>query len=226
VGVAGDSVSSLYDYSGSLKPNRAVVYYLAPPVEKRAIFNGFVVRMKGNSGTARFRLQKALEEATAGEAHFQISSAQEEMDRILLGYRCLTAIEGFLGAIALLMTTFGVFGMLSFVVTQRKKEFGIRMALGADKARVTGMVLRQSVRIASAGAILGAALALVAARVLEQAVRRPDMQAPLFDADSYAFDPTGYAAGVLIVIAAALAASWIPARKAVNLDPARTLHCD
>jgi predicted permease len=226
VGVAGDSITELYDYTGALNPNRTVVYLLAPPIEKHAYLNGMIVRMKGNPGAARLLLQKAIEETTPEEKHYQISSAQEEMDRILLGYRVLTTLEGFLGAMALLMTAFGVFGMQSYMVAQRKKEFGIRMALGADKARIIGMVLRQSLRLAAAGSVLGAFLALAVARVLAQSVRTPEMQAPLFNADSYAFDIGGYVAGVLVVIAAAMAASWIPARKAVNLDPARTLHCD
>jgi ABC-type antimicrobial peptide transport system permease subunit len=120
---------------------------------------------------------------------------------------------GFLGTLALLLTTSGVFGMLSYVVAQRRREFGIRMALGADKAHVTRMVLRQSLRLAAAGSALGALIALAVSRLLVHSIP----QFRLYDAG-------GYAAGVLIVLAAALAASWIPAKRAVNLDPARTLH--
>jgi putative ABC transport system permease protein len=105
--------------------------------------------------------------------------------------------------------------MLSYVITQRRKELGIRMALGAGKACVTGTVLRQSLGLAAAGSVLGALVALAVARLLLQFIHKVEF-----------FDVGGYAAGVLLVIAAALAASWIPARRAVNLDPARTLHCD
>lgn len=216
VGVASDSVYEIYDSTGALKPNRAVVYFLSPPIEKNLIFGIIVVRMKGNPDAARLLLQKTLEETTPGEIYFYISSAQQEFDNYLYPFRAIAAIAGFLGAVALLMTTSGVFGMLSYVVTQRRKEFGIRIALGAGKARVTGMVLRQSLRLAAAGAVLGALVALAVARVLAHFVQQ---RFALFDAG-------GYAAGVLLVIAAALAASWIPATRAVNVDPARTLHCD
>jgi predicted permease len=226
VGIAGDSVTELYDYTGALEPNRAVVYFLAPPVSQHVYLDDLLVRMQGNAAVTRLSLQKALDEATPGEMYYEITSAKEEMNRILFSYRFLAALEGFLGAMALLMTALGVFGMQSYMVAQRKKEFGIRMALGADKGRVTGMVLRQSLLFTVTGSLLGSLLAMAVARLLEQSFRRPDSQSLLWDADSYAFDPGGYAAGILIVIIAALAASWIPAKKAVNLDPARTLHCD
>jgi predicted permease len=226
VGIAADSVSELYNSTGELKPNRTVVYFLAPSLEKRKHLNSIFVRMNGNPGAARLILQQALDETTPGEMDYEISSAQEEMDRVLFSYRFLAVLEGFLGVIALLMTAFGVYGMLSYMVTQRRKEFGIRIALGADKIRVTGMVLRKSLWLAAAGSVLGSLLALAVAQVLARAVRTPDMRATLFDADGYAFDASGYAVGVLIVIAAALAASWIPTRKALNFDPARILHCD
>jgi ABC-type antimicrobial peptide transport system permease subunit len=115
----------------------------------------------------------------------------------------------------LLLTASGIFGMLSYVITQRKKEFGIRIALGAGNARVTGMVLRQSLRLSIAGSLLGALVALGVARVLSHFIQKMDF-----------FDASGYAVGVSVVIAGALAASWIPVRRAIKLDPARTLHCD
>jgi ABC-type antimicrobial peptide transport system permease subunit len=218
VGIAGDSVFDVYDHTG--KPNRAVVYFLAPPALKRqnsADFNidFIVVRMKGNPDTSRRLLEKTLEETTPEGMYFQVGSPQDQLNRFLYPYRTITAIGGLLGGLALLLTTSGIFGMLSYVITQRRKELGIRMALGAGKACVTGMVLRQSVGLAAAGCGLGALTALAVARLLSHFTNKVEF-----------FDAGGYAAGVLLVIAAALAASWLPARRAVNLDPARTLRCD
>ncbi len=216
VGVAGDSVFQIHDFSaGALNKNQGVVYFLGPSREKRVNFPTIVVRMKGDPDAARRLLQKELEETTPGAMHFKISSAQQELDIHLYRYFAIAAITGFLGTMALLMTTSGIFGMLSYLVTQRRREFGIRIALGAGKARVTGMVLRQSLRLVVAGSVLGTLVALAVARVLAHSVNQFDL-----------FNAGGYAAGVSIVIAAALAASWIPARKAVNLDPAKTLHCE
>lgn len=217
VGIAEDSVFEVWDPS---RPNRAVVYFLAPPARKRhnpvnLNFDMIIVRMKGNERAARLLLEKTLEEVTPAGMYFQIVSPQEQLDRFLYPYRAVTAIGGFLGGLALLLTTSGIFGMLSYVITQRRKELGIRIALGAGKARVTGMVLRQSLQLAAAGSVLGALIALGLARVLSHFIQKMDF-----------FDFGGYAAGVLLVVVAALAASLIPTRRAVNLDPARTLHCD
>jgi predicted permease len=213
VGVAADSVFEIVDWQVAPDPqHQAVVYFLGPSAEKHVSFDTIVVRMKGNPGAARLLLQKALAETTPGETHFKISSARDEWDVNLWPYSALAGIAGFLGAIALLMTMSGIFGMLSYMIMQRRKEFGIRIALGADKACVTGMVFRQSLKLAASGSVVGAFLALAVTRVLAS--------------NFYLFNAGGYAAGVLVVLAAALTASWIPARKAVNLDPARTLRCD
>jgi predicted permease len=223
-GIAADSVYDLYDSTGAPKPNRALVYEVIPltnwispkklgPLE--APFSRILVRMKENSGVARRLLQKMMEEATQGNTDFEILSAQDQLNRFLYPYRALAAIAVFLGALSFLLTGSGVFGMLFYVVTQRRREFGIRIALGAGKASVTGMVIRQSLRLATAGSVLGALAALGAARLASQYVYQINL-----------FDAFGYVMGLLMVIIVALAASWIPARRAVNLDPARTLHCD
>jgi predicted permease len=224
VGVASDSVFDLNDSTGAPKPNRALLYEVTPLTEWLSAkpsspltdpSSPIVVRMKGNPGIARLLLQKTMEDATPGDTHYQILSAQDQLDRFLYPYRALSVISGFLGVLAFFLTASGVFGMLSYVVTQRRKEFGIRIALGAGKASVTGLVLRQSLRLAAAGSVLGALAALAVARVMSHHINQIDF-----------FDAGGYAMGILLVIAAALVASWIPARRAVNVDPVRTLHCD
>ena len=213
VGVAADSVYELVDLTRFPAPeHQAVVYFLGLPIEKNAILGSIIVRMEGNPDASRVLLQKALEPVTPGETHFTIASARDEWDANRWPYLALAAITGFLGALALLMTMAGVFGMLSYVITQRRREFGIRIALGADKARVAGIVLRQSLRLAVAGSLLGSLLAFCVTRVLAS--------------QFYLFSAGGYLTGLLIVVAASLVASWIPVRKAVNLDLARTLHCD
>jgi ABC-type antimicrobial peptide transport system permease subunit len=109
----------------------------------------------------------------------------------------------------------GVFGVSSYAVTQRRKEFGIRIALGAGEAGIMGLALRQSLRLAAAGAALGTLAALAVARVIAHTLTQMDL-----------FDTAGYAGGVLVVMAAAVAAAWIPARRAVKVDPMVALRCD
>jgi predicted permease len=213
IGIAADSV---FEFStNSSKPDQTLVYFLAPPMEKQLSLPTIAVRMKGNPDNANLLLQKELNDIASGDKQFKILPARQELDIYLTRYLLLAEIGGLLGAMALLMTVSGIFSMLSYVVTQRRKEFGIRMALGAGKTHVTGMVLRQSLQLAAVGSVLGVLIALAVGRVLAHSMIQLDL-----------FDASGYTAGVLIVIFAALAASWIPVRRAVNVDPARTLHCE
>ncbi len=140
----------------------------------------------------------------------------EEMLRLrVYPFQALFAITGFLGGLALLMTVSGIYGVLSYVVSQRRKEFGIRMALGADTRAITRSLLRQTLRLAGMGAALGALLALGVARLIAHQIRPLEV-----------FDLRGYVGGIAVVIAAAIAASLVPTRRAVRIDPAESLRCE
>ena len=89
------------------------------------------------------------------------------------------------------------------------------MALGADARAVVGSLLRQTLRLAGTGAALGALLALGVARLIAHEIQPVDV-----------FNLRGYAGGIALVIAAAVAASWVPVRRAVRIDPAETLRCE
>jgi ABC-type antimicrobial peptide transport system permease subunit len=198
--------------NGANGPTRALLYF--PTGLKTKDYASLVVRMKGNPESARRAIEQAVEEVAPNEG--TVSSTKERLDRYFYPFRALAAIAGFLGALALLLTVSGVFGVSSYAMTQRRKEFGIRIALGAGEARVMGLALRQSLRLAAAGAAMGVLAALAVARVIAHSLMQT------IDV----FDLGGYAAGVLVVIAAALAAAWVPARRAVRVDPIVTLRCD
>ncbi len=124
----------------------------------------------------------------------------------------LTLLSGF-AAIALVLASVGIYGVMSYVVRQRTRELGTRMALGATRRDVTWLVLRSGGRIAAAGAALGAAAGLVASRVLD----------PVLFATSRT-DALAIAASAAVLSLATLAACLVPARRAARLDPARTLR--
>jgi predicted permease len=212
VGIAKDAVHELDESAGIPKPNRMAMYKVLPSTGE---FLTMVVRMKGGARTAKSLLLKTLEEATPGEGHFRISAANDQLDKFFYPYRVLVAVAGFLGLVSFFLIVSGIFGMLSYLVTQRRKEYGIRIALGAGRARVMLMVLRQTLQLTVVGSALGLLLSLGVARIMSHYVHAIDF-----------FDVRGYIFGLFIVIVAALAASWIPVRRAVNLDPISTLHCD
>ena len=129
----------------------------------------------------------------------------------------LVAHRKFVHVIALLLTLSGIYAVLSYVVAQRTKEIGIRMAMGASARAVTGLVLGQCLRLAVIGIAAGAALALAAARLLSSITA---------DLNANVFDRVAYAGAVAVVLAACLAAAFVPARRAARIDPITTLRYD
>ncbi len=113
-----------------------------------------------------------------------------------------------IGAIALLLTLISIYGVLSYVVAQRTKEIGVRMALGASVRSVVGQVVRQSCRYAVVGIVPGTVLALGVSKLFASVLWIVDT-----------FDPAGYAFGAGVVLIACLAAAWAPARRAARVDP-------
>ena len=129
--------------------------------------------------------------------------------------RFAAAVLGLFGGAALLLAVVGVYGVLAHSVARRRREMGIRMALGARAAQVRRLVVRSGLALAGVGLLVGLAVALVASRLLDTMLYGVS-----------ATDPATFAAAVLLLGAAALAASWVPARRATRADPAEALRPD
>jgi predicted permease len=126
-----------------------------------------------------------------------------------------------LGALALLLTVSGLFSVLSYLVEQRSREIGIRMALGARARTVTQLMLAQTARPVGYGLLAGAALAATLAMLLLSTEFGAFISAIVHVAD-----PVAYAASVFVIVIACIAASWLPATRASRLDPMKTLRQD
>jgi putative ABC transport system permease protein len=129
--------------------------------------------------------------------------------------RWSTTLLGVFAAVALVMAALGVFGVLSFLVTQRTRELGIRIALGAAPAAVRRMVVGQGLALVAVGLLVGLAGALALGRV---------MTSLLYGVTPT--DPTTYAAVVATLVAIAALASWLPARRATRVDPMIALRAE
>jgi hypothetical protein len=173
-----------------------------------------LVRMKLPPAEAQRVLRSALEEV--GPSIVDMLNPMEDVAAIqIYPFRVTFWVAGFLGGVALLMTISGIYGVMSYVVSQRTKEIGIRVALGAGQSEIVRMILRQSARLAGYGAAGGVAVALALAPLVANQL---DAIRP------YEWLP--YAGGVVAVLGVALAASLAPSRRAVRIDPIVTLRCD
>jgi ABC-type antimicrobial peptide transport system permease subunit len=122
------------------------------------------------------------------------------------------ALLGIAGAMALLLSLVGIYGVLAYAVVQRQREVGIRLALGAPPGSVTGMFVSRGMMLAGIGIAIGAAVAAGITRW---------MSSLLFGVTPV--DPATFAAAASVLVIAALAASYVPARRAAAVDPVETL---
>jgi predicted permease len=123
-------------------------------------------------------------------------------------------LEG-LGLVALVLAALGVYGVMSYVVNQRTREFGVRLALGATARDLLGMILREGMVLAAVGTVAGLGLAFLTARGLT---------AVLYGVDP--FDPMVFAGVPLLLAAAMLLACWLPARRATRVNPVEALRAE
>jgi ABC-type antimicrobial peptide transport system permease subunit len=126
-----------------------------------------------------------------------------------------------LGGLALLLTVSGLFSVLSYLVEQRTREIGVRMALGASSRKVAELILAQTTRPVIYGLLAGVGVAAALATVLIATPAGATIARVV-----HVNDPVSYALSLFLILGACLLASWIPATRAARLDPMRTLRQD
>jgi putative ABC transport system permease protein len=127
--------------------------------------------------------------------------------------RLQTGLLSLFAGIALLLAAVGLYGVLAYVVAQRTREIGVRIALGAQKRNVLSLVIREGMKLALAGVVVGVLFALALTRVL---------RGLLYDVKPT--DPLTFVAVSLVLVAIALFACWLPARRATKIDPMEALR--
>jgi predicted permease len=210
IGVARDINTFLSD--GDVE--RSTIFL---PTTTAGAGNVFVIRVHGDAEAARRKIDAALS-AEAPGAVDQI----HRMDMFVVGrvypFRVAYWISAIIGMLALTLAMTGIYGVLSYLVMQRRKEIGIRMALGASARQVVALVLRQSLRLALIGLAVGAVLALGASRIYSSTFDKSGIM--------NTFDGLAYGGGLALVFMACLLAGYFPSRRAAHIDPADTLRCD
>jgi len=144
-----------------------------------------------------------------------IVSMPEALDASVAQPKFRTWLLGGFGVVALLLAAVGVFGVVSYSVASRTREFGVRAALGASHGSIGSMILKQGLLLGGIGLSLGLAAALGFARLL---------RSELYDVSAY--DPTTLFVSIVVLLAVAVAACYIPARRAMTVDPIIALRCE
>jgi ABC-type antimicrobial peptide transport system permease subunit len=137
-----------------------------------------------------------------------IETQMSQIERRYAQERVLAQAYTFFGGIALFVAAIGLFGLLSYNVSQRTREIGIRVAMGAQRKSVLGLVLRESLLLVAAGLAMGIAVSLGAGRLISS---------QLFGIEPT--DPTTFLVAVATLVVASAAAGYLPARRATRVDP-------
>jgi len=185
---------------------KGVCYY---PILQQPLPQAFlVVKTKADPAKLASAIQAAVASVDSGQPAADFKTMEQYVAGSLSPQRTAASLLEIFSVLALFLAAIGLYGVISYSTARRTQEIGIRMALGAQRQQVWGMVIRQGLRLASAGVLAGA----VAASVLAQFLR-----SQLFEVS--AFDPSTFALMCLILLVVALVACYVPARRATKVDP-------
>ncbi len=158
-------------------------------------------------------VRRTLADADPNLVVTSIRTLQQQIDRSFAREWAVAGLAGLFGIVSLVLAAVGVYGVTAYMVAQRTNEIGIRMALGADRVRVIGLVLRQAFRRVAVGLVLGLPLAVGAARLLAAQLQGVSP-----------WDPLSLAVAAASLAGCALAAALIPARRAAAVPPMTALR--
>ena len=148
-----------------------------------------------------------------------VGTPKAQLDGFVAQNRIIAGMFSIFGLVAVVLASVGMYGVMSFSVNQRRQEFGVRMALGAQDNRILGMVLRQGAIQLAIGLTIGLGLALLVATLAGSGI-----QNILFGVS--ARDPLTYAVVTAVVTVISLVATFVPARRATRVDPMIALRAE
>src|SRR5437867_1090729 len=149
----------------------------------------------------------------ANLAPYEVITLQEQLERSTSPQMVAVTLVGTLGGLALLLAAIGLYGVMSYAVSQSTRELGLRMALGADTSNVLRLVMSRGLALTAGGVLLGAVIALALTRLLGNLLYNVSPR-----------DPLAFGSALAVMTIASLAACFLPAWRATRTDPARTLR--
>jgi putative ABC transport system permease protein len=174
-----------------------------------------VIRTSSDPAAMTPTIVKEIQAVDAEMPAFDVATMEQRLSDFLARRRFSMILLGVFAVIALLLASLGIYGVMSYTVSQRTHEIGVRIALGAQRRDVLKLIVGQGLTLTLVGATIGLLAAFGLTRFLSSL---------LFGVA--ATDPLTFAGVALLLMAVALAACWIPARRAVRIDPLISLRCE
>jgi ABC-type antimicrobial peptide transport system permease subunit len=174
-----------------------------------------VVRTGAGEDAALREIRKVIQNLDPNVVPMEMETISQYMALPLFAARTTGVLLAVFGSVALLLATIGLSGIVSYSVTQRTNEIGVRMALGADRLDVVRLILKQGMRLTGIGLVLGLALSFAATRVLAGLLYgiKPG-------------DPLTFAGVSVFLGLVAFISCYLPARRAASIDPMRSLRAE
>ncbi len=200
---------------------RGEAYVPLQQIERLRSMGGFssgsmlVVRTEGDPLAVIPFLREAVAAANPNASVDEVMTMDARLSAAVAQPRFYAVFVGFFAALALFLAAFGIYALLSYTVSQRRREIGVRMALGARPGDVVALVVRQGAGLVAAGAVLGLFGAAASSRLLESF---------LFGVG--ADDPLTFVAAPVALVAVALVACWLPGRRAARIHPMDALRVE
>ena len=174
---------------------------------------GLFIRTPLSPETMATSLAREVHALDGNLALYEVITLQEQVDRSTSPQQVAVTLVGVLGGLALLLAAIGLYGVMSYAVSQSARELGLRMALGAGASNLLRLVLSRGLALTAGGVALGAAVALGLTRLLGNLLYKVSPR-----------DPLAFGSAFVIMTMAALAACFLPAWRATRTDPARALR--
>jgi ABC-type antimicrobial peptide transport system permease subunit len=173
------------------------------------------LRTSGHRTEIAVDARRVVNDVLGADAVGRVTTLAEQVDASIVPERLLATLAGFFGAIGALLAAIGLFGLLAYAVARQTKEIGIRMALGASRGPVSRMVATSAVRLMSVGLLLGAPAAFWSTRFAARSVE-----------NLLTGGAVPIASAVVVLIAVAFIAVYVPARRATRVEPIVALRAE
>jgi putative ABC transport system permease protein len=188
-------------------------FFYVPVRQNFLVQNGFIIRTDQSAAAIRNALAREIHALDPNLAPLDTITLQEQVDRMSYTQRLAVALLAIFGGMALFLAAIGLYAVMSYSVSQSTREFGVRIALGADAGDVLRLIFSRGLRLTTIGLIIGAVAALLLTRLMENL---PYKVGPR--------DPLAFASAFVIMTVVALAACFLPAWRATRIDPAQALR--